>query len=164
MKTQTATISLSGSSIRAILPHSYPMLHVDKVEYIDLEKQEISAIKYISQNEPCLQGHFADEAIFPAVYTIEALAQTAGLLLLAILAKKDKGSDIIEADLLEFSQDKQLLLIESKIRNTAMILPGHSIQLQATFGRQKLNAFEISVIALLDGRVASKGSIMLGSR
>ena len=140
------------------------MVESDKDSAIKVDPdQEIRAIKYVSQNEPCLQGHFENEAIFPAVYTIEALAQTAGLLVLAILTRKDRNDDVTEADLLSYSQDKHLLLIESKIRNTVMILPGHSVHLHAALVKQKLNVFELKVSAQVDGRTASKGSIVLGS-
>jgi 3-hydroxyacyl-[acyl-carrier-protein] dehydratase len=63
----------------SLLPHRYPMVLVDKIlNYIPHES--IEAIKCLSSLDPYFQGHFPDNPIFPGVYYIEGLAQTAGLL------------------------------------------------------------------------------------
>ncbi len=67
--------------IKAILPHRYPMLLIDRVlEYT--ENESIRAYKNITGNEEYLQGHFPRRAIMPGVLLIEAMAQAGGILLL----------------------------------------------------------------------------------
>lgn len=64
---------------RQILKHRYPFLLVDKI--IEHEYNEkIVGIKYISNNEPWVQGHFPDEPVFPGVYILESMAQIGGLI------------------------------------------------------------------------------------
>ncbi|MCK5850893.1 MAG: 3-hydroxyacyl-ACP dehydratase FabZ [Kiritimatiellae bacterium] len=66
--------------IMKLLPHRYPMLLVDSVLECDDEKK-IVAIKNVTVNEPFFQGHFPGMPIMPGVLQLEAMAQTAGILL-----------------------------------------------------------------------------------
>jgi 3-hydroxyacyl-[acyl-carrier-protein] dehydratase len=65
--------------IQAILPHRYPFLLVDRVEDIDGVKSA-RGIKNVTMNEPHFQGHFPGTPIMPGVTIIEALAQTAAVM------------------------------------------------------------------------------------
>ncbi|MFT6206545.1 MAG: 3-hydroxyacyl-[acyl-carrier-protein] dehydratase, partial [Colwellia sp.] len=67
------------AEIKALLPHRYPMLLVDRV--LDYQPMKtLHAIKNVSINEPVFNGHFPDLPIFPGVMILEALAQATGLL------------------------------------------------------------------------------------
>ena len=65
--------------IQAILPHRYPFLLVDRVEDIDGVKSA-RGIKNVTMNEPHFQGHFPGTPIMPGVTIVEALAQTAAVM------------------------------------------------------------------------------------
>jgi beta-hydroxyacyl-ACP dehydratase FabZ len=67
--------------ITRILPHRYPMLLIDRV--LELEPKRIVCLKNLTNNEAFFQGHFPGRPVMPGVYTIEALAQAAGLLLMS---------------------------------------------------------------------------------
>lgn len=71
----TADIEL----IQKILPHRYPFLLVDKVQDIVLNKSAVG-IKNVTFNEPHFQGHFPGKPIMPGVTIIEAMAQTAAVM------------------------------------------------------------------------------------
>jgi len=66
-------------SIQSLLPHRYPFLLVDRVEDIDGVKKA-RGIKNVTMNEPHFQGHFPGTPIMPGVTIIEALAQTAAVM------------------------------------------------------------------------------------
>ena len=66
-------------SIQSLLPHRYPFLLVDRVEDIDGVKTA-RGIKNVTMNEPHFQGHFPGTPIMPGVMIIEALAQTAAVM------------------------------------------------------------------------------------
>ncbi|MEM9249164.1 MAG: 3-hydroxyacyl-ACP dehydratase FabZ [Pseudomonadota bacterium] len=66
--------------IRAILPHRYPFLLVDKVRDI-IPDVSATGIKCVTANEPQFTGHFPDDPIMPGVLIIEAMAQTCGVLM-----------------------------------------------------------------------------------
>src|ERR1700692_820445 len=80
---------LDVNEIRDILPHRYPMLLVDRI--IELEAERIVGIKQVTANEPFFQGHFPDFPVMPGVLIVEAMAQTAGgLVLKSIPARTSK--------------------------------------------------------------------------
>lgn len=71
-------IDING--IRRLLPHRYPFLLIDKI--IELDKKHAVAVKNVTVNEPFFVGHFPQEPVMPGVLQIEAMAQTAGVLVL----------------------------------------------------------------------------------
>jgi 3-hydroxyacyl-[acyl-carrier-protein] dehydratase len=65
-----------------MLPHRYPFLMVDRI--VDIRGDEHGVgIKNVTYNEPCFQGHFPGNPVFPGVLMIEGMAQTAGVLCVA---------------------------------------------------------------------------------
>lgn len=66
--------------IKQLLPHTYPMLLVDKI--IELNEKEIVGLKNVTFNEAVFTGHFPTEPVMPGVYIVEAMAQCGGLLAL----------------------------------------------------------------------------------
>ena len=85
-KLKSADIQL----IQRIIPHRYPFLLVDKVTKIDSLKSAIG-IKNVTFNEPYFQGHFPGFPIMPGVNIIEALAQTAAVMVGVSLDLADKN-------------------------------------------------------------------------
>ena len=61
------------------LPHRYPFLLVDRVLSIE-RGVRIKAVKNVTINEPFFMGHFPHRPVMPGVMMLEALAQTAALL------------------------------------------------------------------------------------
>ena len=64
--------------IKKLIPHRAPMLLIDRVENIILNR-EATGIKAVSGNEPYFAGHFPDFPVMPGVLIIESLAQTASV-------------------------------------------------------------------------------------
>ena len=71
---------LEVEQVMKILPHRYPFLMIDRVTKI--EGNKVSAIKNVSINEPYFAGHFPGHPVMPGVLQLEAIAQTAGILML----------------------------------------------------------------------------------
>ena len=82
---KSADISL----IKRILPHRYPFLLVDQVIEIN-GFENATGIKNITFNEPQFQGHFPATPIMPGVMIIEAMAQTAAVMVGVGLNLADK--------------------------------------------------------------------------
>lgn len=72
--------ALDSIQVMQILPHRFPFLMVDRVTRIDGNK--IFALKCVTINEPYFQGHFPGHPIMPGVLQLEAIAQTAGILMM----------------------------------------------------------------------------------
>lgn len=72
------------------IPHRYPMLLVDRIlEYVPNESAV--GLKNVTFNEPFFQGHFPGNPVMPGVLIIEAMAQTAGILVVHSLGQSGTG-------------------------------------------------------------------------
>ncbi len=80
MPTQLETADILR--ILELLPHRHPFLLIDKIVEIDGDRSCIG-IKNVTINEPQFTGHFPTRPIFPGVYIIEGMAQTAGAICVA---------------------------------------------------------------------------------
>jgi 3-hydroxyacyl-[acyl-carrier-protein] dehydratase len=140
---------LSAKQVEKILPHRYPFLLVDRVIHIDLEANEITALKNVTVNEPFFQGHFPGAPIMPGVLILEALAQTGGILV------HQKGYDKKIAVLLNVTNAKfrkpvtpgDALLLHAK--GLHISANGGKIQAKATIGSGLAVEAELS-FALID--------------
>ncbi len=65
--------------IKALIPHRYPFLMIDAVKDIVVNETAVG-IKNVTMNEPHFQGHFPERPVMPGVMIVEAMAQTAAIL------------------------------------------------------------------------------------
>src|SRR5688572_3346592 len=82
--------ALDVRAVMAALPHRFPMLLVDRVELLEVDRR-IVAIKAVTINEPFFAGHFPGRPIMPGVLIVEALAQAAGVLAVESLGLSGSG-------------------------------------------------------------------------
>jgi len=99
--------------IMRVLPHRYPFLLVDRVVELEGFKRAVG-IKNVSANEPFFQGHYPGNPIMPAVLTLEALAQLAGILLLRKL---------------DYSGKVAVFLGMDRVRLRRAVVPGDQLRL-----------------------------------
>lgn len=76
--------------IKRMIPHRYPFLLIDHVKDIKVGDNAVG-IKNVTSNEPHFQGHFPDKPVMPGVLIVEAMAQTAGVLVVETLEMIDQG-------------------------------------------------------------------------
>ena len=137
---QSADIQL----IQRIIPHRYPFLLVDKVIEIN-NLQSATGIKNVTFNEPYFQGHFPNIPIMPGVTIIEALAQTAAVMV---------G---VSLDL----ADKNLLIYFLGIDNCKFrrkVVPGDTLELKVNVLRGKIGSkvWKFSGVASVAGEIAAE--------
>ena len=85
-----AVTPLDVRRVMAALPQRFPMLLVDRVEVLEIDRR-IVALKAVTINEPFFAGHFPDRPIMPGVLIVEALAQAAGILAVESLGLTGSG-------------------------------------------------------------------------
>jgi len=130
--------------IQRIIPHRYPFLLVDKVFEID-DLKSATGIKNVTFNEPFFQGHFPGAPIMPGVTMIEALAQTAAVMVGVSLGLADKNL------LIYF-----LGIDNCKFRRK--VVPGDRLELKVEVLRGKIGSkvWKFSGVASVDGEIAAQ--------
>jgi 3-hydroxyacyl-[acyl-carrier-protein] dehydratase len=71
---------MERSEIEAMIPHRAPFLWIDWVEELEPGVRCV-AVKFVDPANPIFAGHFPAKPILPGVLLIEAVAQTAGVML-----------------------------------------------------------------------------------
>lgn len=89
--------------IMRMLPHRPPFLLIDKI--LEISDSHVVGLKNVSMNEPYFQGHFPKEPVMPGVLQVEAMAQAAGILVLANVPDPENYSTyFIKIDKVKFKK------------------------------------------------------------
>lgn len=76
--------------IMGMIPHRYPILLVDRI--LEITKGESAvALKNVTMNEPHFAGHFPNLPVMPGVLIVEAMAQTAAIVVVDALGEQAEG-------------------------------------------------------------------------
>jgi 3-hydroxyacyl-[acyl-carrier-protein] dehydratase len=85
-----ASSTIDIGRLMQLLPHRYPFLLIDRIVDV-VAAESATGIKNVSINEPHFQGHFPQRPVMPGVLIIEAMAQTAGALVVHSLGAGAEG-------------------------------------------------------------------------
>ena len=139
-----ATTPLDIRRVMAALPHRYPLLLVDRIESLEVDKA-IVAIKAVTINEQFFQGHFPGRPIMPGVLIVEALAQAAGVLAVESLGLANSGKLVY------------FMAIENAKFRTP-VEPGVLLRLEVEFVQKRTSVCKFAGRATIDGKVAAEAS------
>ncbi len=89
-ETAVSVESIDILRIMEMIPHRYPMLLIDRVIDLRVGKSAIG-IKNVTINEPQFTGHFPTQPVMPGVMIVEAMAQTAAVVVVHSLGKEAEG-------------------------------------------------------------------------
>jgi 3-hydroxyacyl-[acyl-carrier-protein] dehydratase len=134
------------------LPQRYPMLMIDRVTQCEPGKR-ILALKNVSANEPCFQGHFPGRPILPGVLILEAMAQAAGLLVFSAetSAGQTEGSVYYYVGI-------------DNARFKKPVVPGDQLELEVILERSLRGIGKFSCVARVAGKVVAEASILCSVR
>jgi 3-hydroxyacyl-[acyl-carrier-protein] dehydratase len=135
---------LDINEIRAILPHRYPFLLVDRIE--EMEADRIVGIKNVTANEPQFMGHFPEFPVMPGVLIVEAMAQTAGVLVLQSMP--DRANKLV------------LLVAIENARFRRPVVPGDTLRMEMKILKRKASVAKMSGIATVNGVVVAEAEVM----
>ncbi len=147
MNDATKTLGVADiQRIMACIPHRYPFLLVDRVVEIDGENSGIG-IKNVTMNEPQFTGHFPGRPVFPGVLMIEAMAQTAG-----VLVVNARGSD-------DPAVTSVLFTTIDKAKFRKPVIPGDTLRFHLTKVTRKRNLYFYRGEARVDGVLVAEADL-----
>ena len=104
---------LEVNDIKKLIPHREPFLFVDKCE-IKIPGEHGVSYKKFNENEYFFKGHFPNNPIVPGVIIVEAMAQTAGIVVSYLLK--------------EYSEKSVLFMSVNKAKFRKPVLPNYKLK------------------------------------
>ncbi|MBF9033796.1 3-hydroxyacyl-ACP dehydratase FabZ [Rhodobacterales bacterium HKCCE2091] len=131
-------------TIQRIIPHRYPFLLIDRVRDVDPFRSAVG-VKNVTFNEPHFQGHFPGAPIMPGVTIIEAMAQTAAVMV-------GLSADMLDRDLLVYF----MAIDGAKFRRK--VVPGDVLELHVEVRRGKPGGkvWKFAGRGLVEGEMAAE--------
>ena len=145
MSDVNAPLPVDGSTVASVdivrvmemIPHRYPMLMIDKV--VDMVTgQSAVGIKNVTVNEPFFQGHFPTRPVMPGVMIIEAMAQTAAVLVVHTLGESAEGKLVY-------------FMTVDNARFRRPVTPGDTMRVEVIKDRSRGNVWRFNGVARVDG-------------
>jgi len=133
---------LNIEQILEAIPHRYPFLMIDRVVDVVLDESAIG-IKNVSINEAYFAGHFPRQPVMPGVLIIEAMAQTA-----AVLVVKSLGPEMAGKLVYFMSIDN--------CRFRKPVVPGDQIHVHVVRIQRRRNVWKFEAKAKVDGVVVAE--------
>ncbi len=140
---ETGLPSADLAQILRMIPHRYPFLFIDKVRDIDAGNSAVG-IKNVTINEPHFQGHFPNKPIMPGVMIVEAMAQTAAVLISHTLDLVDKKPLVY-------------FMTMDKFRFRRMVVPGDQLELHVRVIRGHGKIWKLWGEGVVDGNTTAEG-------
>jgi 3-hydroxyacyl-[acyl-carrier-protein] dehydratase len=131
--------------IMQLLPHRYPFLLIDRLENLDGE-QSGTGVKNVTINEPFFQGHFPGKPVMPGVLLIEAMAQTAGALVLEHLGDEHAGKLVFFMSI-------------DNARFRKPVVPGDTVRFNVTLSHKRPPVWKYQAEAMVDGKLVAEAEI-----
>ena len=128
--------------IMEMIPHRYPFLLIDRVVELEVDKHAVG-LKNVTINEPFFQGHFPRQPVMPGVLIIEAMAQTAAVLVVETLEGAAAGK------LVYF-----MTVDDARFRKP--VFPGDTLRIQVEKLRSRGNVWKFSGEVRVEGVVTAE--------
>ena len=131
--------------IMQLLPHRPPFLLIDRIIDMDADLSG-TGIKNVTMNEPFFVGHFPGRPVMPGVLIVEAMAQTAGAL---VVNHKGPG---VEGSLVYF-------MTIDKARFRKPVIPGDTLHLAVRRIQQRSRVWRYEGKARVAGALVAEAEI-----
>ena len=122
-------MKLNNEEVKKLIPHREPFLFVDSCEII-IPGEYGKSDKFFSQDEYFFQGHFPDNPIVPGVIIVEAMAQTAGI--------------VVSYKLKDFEEKSVLFMSVNKAKFRKPILPNDKVSFVVKFLNSVRDVYKFS--------------------
>ncbi len=135
---------LSVEDIQKLIPHRYPMLLIDRLE-IEIPGEKAVGIKNATMNEWFFQGHFPGKPVMPGVLIVEAMAQTAGAVVMHFLGGDHKNKIVYF-----------MSIEEARFRKP--VVPGDTLRIHVEKQQQRGPVWKFQASAYVGEQIVSESS------
>jgi 3-hydroxyacyl-[acyl-carrier-protein] dehydratase len=136
--------TLDITRIMDMIPHRYPILLVDRI--VELEEGERAVgLKNVTFNEPHFQGHFPAAPVMPGVLIVEAMAQTAAILVVKTLGEAAEGKLVY-------------FMTIDNARFRKPVTPGDSVYIEVTKVRSRGMVWKFDGVARVNDQVVAEAT------
>jgi len=132
--------------ILTMLPHAYPFLLVDRIIEIEPGKRAVG-IKNVTYNEPFFPGHFPGRPIMPGVLIVEAMAQTAGVLVFKSIPEENRKKPVF-------------FLGMDNVKFRKPVVPGDQLRLELEITRHRQSIWRFRGQALVDEKLVAEAELL----
>jgi 3-hydroxyacyl-[acyl-carrier-protein] dehydratase len=130
--------------IMEMIPHRHPFLMVDRV--VDMvANRHATGIKNLSTSEYYFAGHFPARPVMPGVLIIEAMAQTAAVLVVHTLGAEAEGKLVY-------------FMSVDNARFRRPVVPGDTLKVHVTSLRHRGNVWKFEGQAKVDGKLCAEAT------
>lgn len=130
--------------IMQMIPHRYPILLVDRVLELTPGESAVS-LKNVTMNEPHFNGHFPGFPVMPGVLIIEAMAQTAAIVVVEALGKEAEGKVVFF-----------MTIDDARFRKP--VVPGDSLHIHVEKVRARANVWKFTGKAMVGDVVCAQAT------
>ena len=136
--------SLDIEQIIEAIPHRYPFLMIDRVFNVVPDESALG-LKNVSINEFYFQGHFPRRPVMPGVLIIEAMAQTAAVLVVKTLGPEMAGKLVY-------------FMSVDNCRFRRPVFPGDQLFVHVTKKYRRRNVWKFEAAAKVEGEIAAQAT------
>ena len=142
---------IEQKEIETLIPHRPPFLWIDRVEELEPGVRCV-AVKFVDPANPIFAGHFPAKPILPGIFLIEAVAQTAGVML-GSAAPAAVGS----------AGGVALLAAVNRFKFLKPVTPGQELRIETKKLTEALQMAYIGGTVWVDGEMVASGELSVVS-
>lgn len=139
---EESTKAIDVNKIMKMIPHRYPILLVDRLVEL-VPGQSAVGLKNVTMNEPHFMGHFPGYPVMPGVLIVEAMAQTAALVVVDFLGEEAAGKVVY-------------FMTIDNARFRKPVVPGDSMYVHVEKIKSRGAVWKFKGVAKVDGKVCAE--------
>ena len=137
-------VNMDRARIMEMIPHRDPFLLIDEVIEARAGESAIG-VKRVTPEEYYFKGHFPQRPVMPGVLIIEAMAQTAAVLVVHTLGPEAEGKLVY-------------FMTVDKARFRRPVVPGETLHIHVACQRNRGNVWKFTGEAKVDGKLCAEAT------